>query len=193
MTKDNNLLGTFNLEGIPPAPRGTPQIEVSFDLDANGILHVTAQDKATGKSNKIQIRNEKGRLSQAEIERMLNDAKKYEDEDRRERERIDARNKLEAYTFQVKQSLQDYGDKLGADDKKQAQEACDQALKWLDSNTTATKDEFEHQYKELETTCSRILAKLHQQGNQGGQMPGGSCGQQYGQGSQGGPTVEEVD
>jgi L1 cell adhesion molecule like protein len=101
MTKDNNLLGTFNLEGIPPAPRGVPQIEVTFNLDANGILNVQAQDKSTGKSKNIQIRNEKGRLSQAEIERMLNDAKKYEAEDRAERERIEAKNKCEAYAFQV--------------------------------------------------------------------------------------------
>jgi L1 cell adhesion molecule like protein len=102
MTKDNHLLGTFNLEGIPPAPRGVPQIEVTFNLDANGILNVSAEDKSTGKSKNIQIKNEKGRLSQAEIERMLADAKKYEESDRQERERVDARNKLEAYAFQVR-------------------------------------------------------------------------------------------
>ncbi|KAI6174551.1 hypothetical protein M3Y97_01003200 [Aphelenchoides bicaudatus] len=177
MTKDNNLLGTFNLEGIPPAPRGVPQIEVTFNLDANGILNVTAQDKSTGKSKNIQIRNERGRLSQAEIDRMLNDAKKYEAEDRAERERIESRNKCEAYAFQVKQSLQEYGDKLPADDRQRAQDACDQTLRWLDSNQTAEKSEYEHQYKELESTCSKILAKLHQQGQQGQQgqqMPGGA-------------------
>ena len=197
MTKDNNLLGTFNLEGIPPAPRGVPQIEVTFNLDANGILNVQAQDKSTGKSKNIQIRNEKGRLSQAEIERMLNDAKKYEAEDRMERERVEAKNKCEAYAFQVKQSLSEYGDKLSAEDRQQATDACDQTLRWLDSNQTADKSEYEHQYKELESTCSRILAKLHQQSQpQAGQGPAGgaSCGQQYGQfGGAGGPTVEEVD
>jgi len=195
MTKDNNLLGTFNLEGIPPAPRGVPQIEVTFNLDANGILNVQAQDKSTGKSKNIQIRNEKGRLSQAEIERMLNDAKKYEAEDRAERERIEAKNKCEAYAFQVKQSLQEYGDKLPAEDRQQATDACDQTLRWLDSNQTADKSEYEHQYKELESTCSRILSKLHQQ-SQSQAGPGASCGQQFGgqqSGGAGGPTVEEVD
>jgi heat shock protein 1/8 len=193
MTKDNHLLGTFNLEGIPPAPRGVPQIEVTFNLDANGILNVEAQDKSTGKSKNIQIKNEKGRLSQAEIDRMLADAKKFEESDKLERERVEARNKLEAYAFQVKQSLQEYGDKLSPDDKQRAQDACEQTLKWVETNQTAEKSEFEHQYKELEGTCSRILAKLHQQPNQGGQMPGGaSCGQQFNQGSSG-PTVEEVD
>jgi len=194
MTKDNNLLGTFNLEGIPPAPRGVPQIEVTFNLDANGILNVTAQDKSTGKSKNIQIKNEKGRLSQADIERMLNDAKKFEAEDRAERERVEARNKCEAYAFQIKQSLQDYGDKLSDEDRQAAQSACEQTLRWVDSNQTADKSEFEHQYKELESICSKILSKLHQpQGGQ--QMPGGAtCGQQYGQQSGGnGPTVEEVD
>lgn len=131
-------------------------------------------------------------MSQQEIERMLREAKQFEEEDRKECERIESRNKLEGYVFQVKQSLQEYGDKLAAEDKQKALDACDQTLKWLDSNTQATKDEFDHQFKELETTCSRILSKLHQQGGQsGGQMPG-SCGQQFQQG-QGGPTVEEVD
>jgi L1 cell adhesion molecule like protein len=189
MTKDNNLLGQFNLEGISPAPRGIPQIEVTFSLDANGILNVTAQDKSTGKSKNIQIKNERGRLSQAEIERMLNDAKKYEEEDKRERERIEARNKLEAYAFQIKQSLNEYGDKLSPDDKKRAMDACEETLKWVESNQTAEKSEFEHQYKELESTCSRILSKLHQQGQPTGSCGQQSAGQQYGDG----PKVEEVD
>jgi len=192
MTRDNHLLGTFNLEGIPPAPRGVPKIEVTFNLDANGILNVSAEDKSTGKSKNIQIKNEKGRLSPTEIEKMLADAKKYEESDRQERERVDARNKLEAYAFQVKQSLNEYGDRLPADDKKSAQDACEQCLRWVESNQTAEKSEFDHQYKELEGTCSRILAKLHQSGQSGAQMPGGtSCGQQFNQA--GGPTVEEVD
>jgi len=193
LTKDNNKLGTFNLEGIPPAPRGVPQIEVCFEIDANGILNVSASDKSTGRSNKIQIRNEKGRLSQAEIQRMLDEAKRYEAEDRQERERIEARNRLEAYLFQVKQSLADHGDKLPAEDKSRAQELCEQSLRWVESNQTADKSEYDHQYEEVQRECSRILAKLHQQGG-GAQMPG-SCGQQFGSGQQqpGGPTVEEVD
>jgi len=195
MTKDNHPLGRFDLTGIPPAPRGVPQIEVTFDIDANGILNVSAVDKSTGKENRIQIKNEKGRLSQAEIDRMLQDAKRFEAEDRAERERIEARNKLEAYAFQVKQSLDEHGAKLAADDAKSARDACEEALRWVEANQTADKSEYEHHYRELETTCSRILAKLHQQPS-GGAQSGASCGQQAGFGggaASSGPTVEEVD
>lgn len=107
MTKDNNLLGTFNLSGIPPAPRGVPKIEVTFDLDANGILNVSARDTSTGRSEKITIQNDKGRLSKEEIDRMLSDAEKYKAEDERQREKIASRNQLESYTFGVKQAVND--------------------------------------------------------------------------------------
>ena len=107
LTKDNHLLGTFNLNGIPPAPRGVPQIEVTFDIDANGIMTVTAHDKGTGKQSNITITNEKGRLSQSEIEKMVQDAEKFKDEDSKVKERIDAKNALESYCFQVKNSLTD--------------------------------------------------------------------------------------
>merc|ERR1719320_520598 len=103
MTKDNNLLGKFELSGIPPAPRGVSQIEVTFDIDANAILNVTACDKSTGKENKITITNDKGRLSKEEIDRMVNDAEKYKAEDEKQRERVEAKNQLESYAFQVKQ------------------------------------------------------------------------------------------
>ncbi|KAI6196302.1 hypothetical protein M3Y94_01092900 [Aphelenchoides besseyi] len=191
LTKDNNRLGTFDLTGIPPAPRGTPKIEVCFDIDANGILQVSAEDKSTGKSNKIQIKNEKGRLSQSEIQRMLDDAKKYEEEDRRERERIESRNKLEGYLFQVRQSLDEYGDKLSAEDKQKAVDLCDETLRWIESNQTADKSEFDDRFNELQSTCNQILSKLHQSQPQ---QPNGSCGQQHaGQFNGSGPTVEEVD
>ncbi|VDK65257.1 unnamed protein product, partial [Anisakis simplex] len=137
LTKDNNQLGRFDLTQIPPAPRGVPQIEVTFDLDANGILHVSAADKSTGRSNKIAIKNERGRLSPAEIERMVEEAKRFEAEDNRERERISARNSLEAYVFQVKQALSDYGDRLSSEDRQQVASVCDDTLKWLDLNQTA--------------------------------------------------------
>merc|ERR1719347_566630 len=107
MTKDNNLLGKFHLDGIPPAPRGVPQIEVTFDIDANAILNVTAMDKSTGKENKITITNDKGRLSKEEIDKMVNDAEKYKAEDEKQRERISAKNSLESYAFNVKQTVED--------------------------------------------------------------------------------------
>ncbi|CAD5216078.1 unnamed protein product [Bursaphelenchus okinawaensis] len=190
MTKDNNRLGMFELMGIPPAPRGVPQIEVTFEIDANGILNVSAMEKSSGKTNKIQIKNEKGRLSQSEIQRMLDEAKKYEEEDRRQRERIEARNRLEAYLFQVKQSLDEYGDRLSPDDKKMAKDTCDRILNWVESNQTAEKEEYEDQLKEAQTTCTKILSKLHQQ-----PQGASSCGQQSGGfgGQASGPTVEEVD
>lgn len=107
MTKDNNLLGKFELSGIPPAPRGVPQIEVTFDIDANGILNVSAQDKSTGKQNKITITNDKGRLSKEEIERMVQDAEKYKADDEAQKERIAAKNSLESYAFNMKQTIED--------------------------------------------------------------------------------------
>ena len=149
MTKDNNLLGTFNLTGIPPAPRGIPKIEVTFDLDANGILNVSAKDSGTGKSEKITIKNDKGRLSKEEIERMLAEAEKYRGEDEKQRERIAARNQLESYTFSVKQAVEEAGTKLTDDDKKKATEKCAAVLSWLDNNTLAEKDEYEDKLKDL--------------------------------------------
>nr|AHA36970.1 heat shock protein 70c [Leptinotarsa decemlineata] len=180
MTKDNNLLGTFNLNGIPPAPRGVPKIEVTFDLDANGILNVSAKDSSTGKSEKITITNDKGRLSKAEIDKMLSEAEKYAAEDEAQRLRIASRNQLEGYIFSAKQAVEDApADKLTEDDKKLVQEKCSAALAWLDANQLAEKDEYEHKLKELQQECSPIMMKLHQ-GAQGG--AGGK-----------GPTVEEVD
>lgn len=108
MTKDNNLLGTFNLTGLPPAPRGVPKIEVTFDLDANGILNVSAKDSSTGKSEKITIQNDKGRLSKEEIDRMLSEAEKYRAEDEKQKEKVTARNQLESYTFGVKQAVSSF-------------------------------------------------------------------------------------
>ena len=188
MTKDNNLLGTFELSGIPPAPRGVPQIEVSFDIDANGILNVTAKDKSTGKSNSITITNDSGHLSKAEIERMVADAEKFKEEDDAQRARIDARNKLENYCFSLKGAVRDCEDKLGNEDKSKVNQEVDEALKWLDSNQLAEKEEYEDKYQQLQKVCTPIMAKLH----------GAASGQQ-GQGAQGhggaggGPTVEEVD
>lgn len=197
MTKDNHRLGTFDLQGIPPAPRGVPQIEVTFDLDANGILHVTAADKSTGKSNRIQIKNEKGRLNADEIQRMLDEAKRYEQEDQQQRERIEVKNRLEAYLFQIKQSLEEHGDKLSDDDKQQGLNIVNKTLEWLESNQLADKSEYEDQLKEVQNECSKIMAKLHQQQQSDQQKPqnAGSCGRQNEQfyNKYSGPKVEEVD
>jgi L1 cell adhesion molecule like protein len=136
MTKDNHLLGKFELSGIPPAPRGVPQIEVTFDIDANGILNVSAMDKSSGKENKITITNDKGRLSKDEIERMVSDAEKYKKEDETQRDRIAAKNSLESYCFNMKTTINDekLADKIDADDKKKITDAIEEALKWMESN-----------------------------------------------------------
>merc|ERR1712095_92562 len=139
MTKDNHLLGKFDLTGIPPAPRGVPQIEVTFDVDANGILNVSAVEKGTGKQEKITITNDKGRLSKEDIEKMVNDAEKYKAEDDQQKERISSKNNLESYCFNMKSTLEDgkLKDKISEDDMSSAQSALEVALKWLDSNHLA--------------------------------------------------------
>lgn len=118
MTKDNNLLGTFNLTGIPPAPRGVPKVEVTFDLDANGILNVSAKEISTGKSERITIKNDKGRLSKEDIDKMLKEAEMYRQEDEKQKERVNSRNQLECYAFSVKQAVEEAGTKLSETDKK---------------------------------------------------------------------------
>nr|ADK94698.1 heat shock protein 70 [Plutella xylostella] len=183
MTKDNNLLGRFDLTGIPPAPRGVPKVDVTFDLDANGILNVSAKENSSGRSKNIVIKNDKGRLSQAEIDRMLADAERYRDEDDKQRQRVAARNQLESYVFSVRQALDDAGDKLSDSDKTAARKECEDALKWLDNNTLAEQDEYEHRLKEVQRVCSPIMSKMHGAGAAG--MNPGPQGQ--------GPTVEEVD
>merc|ERR1712013_257817 len=145
MTKDNHLLGKFNLEGIPPASRGTPQIEVTFDIDANGILNVNAMDKATNKSEKITITNEKGRLSKEEIEKMVQDAEKFKAEDVQVRKKIEAKNGLENYCFQMKNTLNDekLKDKFSDEDKKTIEDISGEGLQWLEGNQEASAEEME--------------------------------------------------
>nr|AQP31338.1 heat shock protein 70-5 [Laodelphax striatellus] len=194
MTKDNNLLGTFDLTGIPPAPRGVPKIEVTFDLDANGILNVSAKETGTGITKNIVIKNDKGRLSKADIDRMVNEAEQYKEEDEKQRQRVSARNQLENYIFSIKQALDEAGSKLSDGDKSTARQRCDECLQWLDNNTLADKEEFEHKLKELQQQCSPIMAKIYSSGTTGAGAQ--SCGQQFNQGQsfpRNGPTVEEVD
>jgi len=173
MTKDNNLLGKFELNGIAPAPRGVPQIEVTFEIDANGILRVSAQDKGTGNSNSITITNDKGRLSPEEIERMVAEAEKFAEEDKVLKERVEAKNALENYAYSLKNQLKDEKQQLGKideDDKTVVSEAVQEALSWLDSNQSASTEEFEEQRKKLEEAVRPIIAK-YGGGSQGGSGP----------------------
>jgi len=206
MTKDNHLLGKFDLTAIPPAPRGVPQIEVTFDIDANGILNVSACDKSTGKQNKITITNDKGRLSKEDIERMVNDAEKFKADDEKQKERISAKNGLESYCFNMKTTLDDekVKDKISEDDMKKITDKCDEAIKWLDANQLAEVEEFNDKQKEVEGVCNPIITKLYQGAGGAGGMPdmGGMGGMPGGMPGAGGapsgaggagPTIEEVD
>jgi len=174
MTKDNHLLGKFDLTGIPPAPRGVPQIEVTFEIDANGILQVSAEDKGTGNKEKITITNDQNRLTPDDIERMIKDAEKFADDDKKIKEKVEARNELESYAYSLKNQIGDK-DKLGAkladDDKTKMEEAVDEKIKWLESNQDAESSEYKKQKKELEDIVQPIIAKLYQQGGAGGAPP----------------------
>nr|ABC33921.1 heat shock cognate 70 [Tetranychus urticae] len=206
MTKDNNLLGKFELTGIPPAPRGVPQIEVTFDIDANGILNVSAVDKSTGRENKITITNDKGRLSKEQIEKMVNEAEKYKEDDEKVKERVAAKNGLESYAFSMKQTMEEPNikDKVPEEDRKKVADKVDEVLKWLDANQLAEKEEFEFKQKELQELCNPIITKMYQgaggapgaggmPGGMPGGFPGGAPGGAPKSGGPGGPTIEEVD
>jgi len=185
-------------------PRGKPHIEVTFDLDANGILQVGATDKNTGKCERITVTNDKGRLSTEQIEKMVSEGEKYKEDDKKQRDRIEAKNHFENYAFTIRSSLQDetVAGKLNADDKVKLNSAVDSALSWLDSHQSSSKEEFEAKQKELEGTAMPIMSKLAQEaggaggfpgsgqgGFPGGGFPGGTAGKASSQG----PTVDDVD
>merc|ERR1719498_970409 len=176
MTKDNHLLGKFELTGIPPAPRGVPQIDVTFEIHANGILQVSAEDKGTGKSEKITITAEKGRLSDEEIERMVQEAEEYAEEDKMMKERIDKRNGLEGYAYNLKNTINDdekgVAEKLSEEDKETIEDAVNEVLEWLDDNQEADAEEFEEKQKELESIANPIMSKVYQEGGAGGDYGG---------------------
>uniref|UniRef100_A0A7N0V4A8 Heat shock protein 70 n=1 Tax=Kalanchoe fedtschenkoi TaxID=63787 RepID=A0A7N0V4A8_KALFE len=199
-TQDNNLLGKFELTGIPPAPRGVPQINVCFDIDANGILNVSAEDKTAGVKNKITITNDKGRLSKEEIEKMVRDAEKYKAEDEEVKKKVEAKNALENYAYNMRNTVKDekIGGKLDPADKERIEKAVNEAIEWLDKNQLAEVDELEDRLKELEGLCNPIIAKMYQGGGgaggdvpMDGGMPGGGYGGSSGSGA--GPKIEEVD
>ena len=191
MTKNNNLLGTFELSGIPPAPRGVPQIEVTFDIDANSILNVTAKDTSTGKSNKITITNDKGRLSSAEVVRMVADAEKYKEEDDVQREKIAARNNLENYAFTLQNTVREHGDKLSTEDKHLIETKVKEILDWLEHNSLAEKEEFTDKLQELQRECTPAMTKLHSGGTN--RRTNRCAPEAANDGQTSGPTVEEVD
>merc|ERR1711976_973788 len=186
MTKDNHILCKFNLEGIPPARRGEPQIEVTFDIDANGILNVSAQEKACGKVEKITITNDKGRLSKEDIEKLVKDAEKYKSEDEALKKKIESKNNYEHYIYTVRNTTTD--DKLKEhfenDDKTKIDEACKEHQAWLDANQDASAEEYDAKYKELETLFQPIMTKVYQKTGGAGQggMPGGMGGMPGGMG-----------
>jgi L1 cell adhesion molecule like protein len=189
-TKDNNLLGKFQLEGIPPMPRGVPQIEVTFDVDANGILNVSAVEKSTGKSNKITITNDKARLSRDEIERLIAESEKHAAEDKLRMERIEARNGLESYLYNVRNSIREDKVKttLGEDEIQNAESIIQEGLDWLTNHEDESTETFKEKQTEYEGKIRPILMKLY-----AGTNPDGGMGASPGDFGSSGPKVEEVD
>merc|ERR1712020_510580 len=172
MTKDNHLLGKFDLTGIPPAPRGVPQIEVTFEIDANGILVVSAEDKGTGSKEKITITNDQNRLTPEDIEKMINDAEKFADEDAALKGKVEARNELESYAYSLKNQISDkekLGGKLSDEETAKIEEVINEKIKWLEENTDASAEDLKAQKKEMEDIVQPIIAKLYQ--GQGGPPP----------------------
>lgn len=174
MTKDNHQLGSFELSGIPQAPRGVPQIEVTFDIDVNGILNVKAQDKGTGNAQQITITSDKGRLSEEDIQRMVREAEESAEEDRLLKEKVEARNSLENYVYSVRNTLNDdekIGDKLSQEDKDTLENKVKETIEWIEEHQEAEKDEYDEKYKELEKVTQPIFTKLYAAGNE--QQQGG--------------------
>ncbi|KAL3925183.1 MAG: hypothetical protein SGILL_000575 [Bacillariaceae sp.] len=194
MTKSNRLLGQFELSGIPPAPRGVPQIEVSFDVDANGILSIGAHDKGTGKQETLTITSEKGRLSEEEIEKMVQEAEEFAEEDAKERAKVQARNDLEAYLYNLKNSINDTLEgKLSEDDKTTLTQAIDDGLNWMEDNPAAEKDEYDEKQKEVEGIANPILKRAYESGATAGAQPDDDFMGEDLDGVHDGPSVEEVD
>jgi L1 cell adhesion molecule like protein len=204
-TKDNNRLGQFTLEGIPPMPRGVPQIEVTFDVDANGILNVSAAEKSTGKSQKITITNDKARLSKDDIERLVTEAEKYAEEDKARMERVEARNGLESYLYNARNTLKEdkVKETLSSDDISGAETAVQEGLDWLSANEDADLETFKDKQARMEERIKPIMVKLYGSSSSSGSMPPGMPGMPGMPGGKGdfgsseaatqGPRVEEVD
>lgn len=193
-TRDNNILGKFELSGIPPAPRGVPQIEVTFDIDANGILNVSAEDKSTGKKNKITITNDKGRLTKEDIEKMVQDAEKYKAEDDAAKARIEARNGLENYCYTLRNTISEekVKEKISETDKKAIEDKVAEVLAWMEENENAEKEEYEEKQKSVESVATPIITKMYQSGDGAG-MGGGMGGMPNMGGAAGGGAADAND
>jgi len=195
MTKDCNLLGKFQLDGIPPMPRGVPQVEVTYDIDANGILNVSAVEKSIGKEQRITITNDKGRLSKDEIDQMVEEAERYRAEDDANRERVEAKNGLENYAYNLKNSINDENlkGKISDDDRAMLGDRIDDVTSWLDNNQASEKEEFEEKKTELEAIAKPIMAKLYEGGGGVDKNRSGMDGTASGTPGDDGPKIEEVD
>jgi len=188
-TKDNKLLGDFELSGIPPAPRGVPQIEVSFDIDANGILNVSALDKGSGKSQKITITNETGRMTKEQIEEMVKEAEMYHDEDEKQKLRVESKNNLENYLYNLKNTMNDSNTKLTDENKEKLSTLVNDKLKWLDENTTASKEEYDDVMKETQDIVNPIMSEMYSDSNENSRQSDDSSANE----NNAGPKIEEVD
>jgi len=196
MTKSNRLLGQFEMSGIPPAPRGVPKIEVAFDVDANGILSISASDQMSGMSKSITITSEKGRLSEEEIERMVAEAEEFAEQDSIEKQKVEARNQLEAYLYNLKNSLEDQlKGKLEDDEGETLAKAIEDALIWLEDNPNLDKDDYDSKQKEVEEVANPILKRAYESVNNaadGSDVDGDFMGEDL-DGVDDGPSVEEMD
>ena len=181
MTKDNHQLGKFDLNGIPPAPRGVPQIEVTFEIDVNGILRVSAEDKGTGNKEKITITNDQNRLTPEDIERMVNEAERFAEEDKLSREKVESRNELEGYAYSLKNQIKDedkLGGKLSDEEKETIESAVEEQIEWLDANPDADTEDYKEHKKELESIVQPIVSKLYE-GAGGAPPTDGEDGEEY--------------
>merc|ERR1712178_634866 len=185
----NHLLGKFDLSGIPPAPRGVPQIDVTFEIDANGILNVKAEDKGTGKAEKITITNDKGRLNQDEIDRMVKEAEQFAEEDKK----VKGKDSLENYLYSMKNTVTDkkkLGEKISEDDKKTVLDAVEEGIKWVDANVNADEEALKEKQKEIEGICNPVISKLY---GAGGAPPGAGGAPEGGEdGGEAPPSHEEL-
>jgi len=195
MTKDNNKLGEFQLDGIPPMPRGKPQVEVTYDIDANGILSVSAVEKSTGKEKNITITNDNGRLTQEDIDAMVADAKKFKADEEAVREKIESKNNLDNYIYSLKSTISEpeFKSKMEQEDKEQLDTKIAESEEWLENNQNESKEVYDEQQKLLEAVANPIMAKIMESTDSGDMGGGTPFKENTGMPSYNSPNIEEVD